>query len=169
MGAFWTATQSQIYRELHDLLERRLVTVEVMPQDGKPPRKVYSLTVAGREALRRWLDAPMEPAQLRDPLLLRMVFAADLPPAQLDAALADYEDGLRVRQKEYRARMDDEAIFGLARSDRERLIWTLSIEGGLAWCGSQLAWAHNARSRLAAVPARGVRAARPRRRTRATR
>jgi hypothetical protein len=90
--------------------------------------------------------------QLRDPLQLRLVFAAGVPPAQLDAALADYESGLRQRLAEYRARLKSEAIFGLARNARERLIWSLSVENGVAWCEAQLKWLRSARERLAAKP-----------------
>jgi PadR family transcriptional regulator AphA len=152
VGSFWTATQSQIYRELHGLLEAGLVTMEVVPQDGKPARKLHALTREGRAELQRWLGSPMEPMQLRDPLQLRLVFAAGVPPAQLDAALADYETGLRQRLAEYRARLKDEEIFQLARSARERLIWTLSVENGVAWCEAHLKWLRSARERLAAIP-----------------
>ena len=152
VGSFWSATQSQIYRELHALLAAALVTMEVVPQDGKPARKLYALTRAGRVELQRWLSAPMEPMQLRDSLQLRLVFAAGVPPAQLDTALADYESGLRERLVEYRARLKNEEIFRLARTDRERLIWSLSVENGVAWCEAQLKWLRSARERLAAKP-----------------
>ena len=155
VGSFWTATQSQIYRELHALLDAGLVTMEVVPQDGKPARKLHALTPEGRAELQRWLAAPMEPMQLRDPLQLRLVFAAGVPQAQLDAALADYELGLRRRLAEYRTRLKDKAILGLARSARERLIWTLSVENGVAWCEAQLKWLRGARERLAAAPQGG--------------
>jgi PadR family transcriptional regulator, regulatory protein AphA len=102
----------------------------------------------------------MEPMQLRDPLQLRLVFAAGVPPAQLDAALADYESGLRMRLAEYRARLKDVEILGLARSARERLIWTLSVENGIAWCEAQLKWLRSARERLAATPRGGMAASR---------
>ncbi|HJQ56179.1 MAG TPA: PadR family transcriptional regulator, partial [Vineibacter sp.] len=72
--SFWTATQSQIYRELHALQREGLVSVEAVPGDGRPDRKVYSPTARGREALARWLEAPLEPLVLRHPLLLQLVF-----------------------------------------------------------------------------------------------
>src|SRR5687768_9469748 len=74
VGSFWTATQSQIYRELHDLEAGGLARVEIVPQDGKPARKVYALTKLGRGELERWLGEPTPPMQLRDPLLLKLVF-----------------------------------------------------------------------------------------------
>ena len=154
VGSFWTATQSQIYRELHVLLAAGCVRMEVVPQDGKPARKLYEITTEGTAELVRWLEAPMEPMQLRDPFQLRFVFSARMPPGQLDELLAEYEAGLRGRLDEYRERLAATRIFAIARDAREQLVWSLSIENGIAWCESQLAWLESARTQLAARPAR---------------
>jgi DNA-binding PadR family transcriptional regulator len=146
--SFWSATQSQIYRELHDLEREGLVQVEVVPQPGKPARKVYSITGAGRDELGGWLLAPVEPATLRDPFLLKFVFGASLPPASLDAHLASIGTSLEATRLEYRARLGHPRIFSLARSEREKSIWRLSLENGLAWCDAQLAWVARARLEL---------------------
>ncbi|HEY3782714.1 MAG TPA: PadR family transcriptional regulator [Fimbriimonadaceae bacterium] len=42
---------NQIYPVLHKLEESGLVQAEWQPQEGKPPRKVYSLTEKGSERL----------------------------------------------------------------------------------------------------------------------
>jgi PadR family transcriptional regulator, regulatory protein AphA len=152
VGSFWSATQSQIYRELHALEKAGQVELTVVPQDGKPARKVYALTAAGRKELTRWLREPVEPAQLRDPLLLKLVFAADLEPAQLNDVLTQYAESLRATRAEYQARVGAKQIFALARSPREALLWQLSIENGLAWCEAQLTWAEDAMKRLARTP-----------------
>lgn len=152
VGSFWTATQSQIYRELHALERDRLVEVDVVPQEGKPPRKVYALTSTGRAELRRWLAEQVGPMQIRDPVLLKFVFAAELAPDLLDDILAGYERSLDERRAEYDARLGAKQIFDLARSERERELWKLSIENGLAWCDAQLAWVARARKRLGRLP-----------------
>jgi PadR family transcriptional regulator, regulatory protein AphA len=157
VGSFWTATQSQIYRELHALERDRWVEVEVVPQEGKPPRKIYALTSSGRTELRRWLAEPIGPTRIRDPVLLKFVFAAELAPELLDAMLAGYERALEERRVEYRERLEAKEIFDLARSERERELWKLSIENGLAWCDAQLAWAVRARRRLARIPLKKTR------------
>jgi len=152
VGSFWTATQSQIYRELHELERGGLVAAEVIPQDGKPPRKVYRNTAAGRTELQAWLAAPVGPMQLRDPFLLKLVFAAEAPPEVVEGLFEHYEAELLQRRAEYRARLGMAEIFALARSEREAELWRLGIENGLAWCEAQLAWAAIARARLRAVP-----------------
>jgi DNA-binding PadR family transcriptional regulator len=154
VGGFWTATQSQIYRELHALEAAGLVTVKVEQGDGKPARKIYANTTAGQAELERWLKEPLPPLQLRHPLLLKLVFAAQLPPAVLDDVLARYEQGLAGTLDEYRERSGADRIFALARSRREGELWQLSLEHGIAWVDVELAWVKKARQRLA-QPATG--------------
>jgi PadR family transcriptional regulator AphA len=148
VGSFWTATQSQIYRELHALEEEGLVSVKAVPGGGRPDRKLYSLTASGKEALARWLEEPLEPLFLRHPLLLKLVFSSEVPPQKLDALLAHYAEGVSATRAEYQARLADPQIFSLARSEREASIWRLSIEHGLAWCDSELGWLERARRTL---------------------
>lgn len=148
VGAFWTATQSQIYRELHALEAAGMVAVEVVPQDGKPAKKVYALTEAGSARLAAWLDEPLEPLQLRHPLLLKLVFSAGVEPSRLDALLGDYAAGVERERAGYAEAAGDERIFGLARSPREGALWQLGLEHGVAWCDAELAWIAKARARL---------------------
>ena len=151
VGSFWSATQSQIYRELHGLESRGLVRVEVVPQEGKPARKLYSLTRDGRRELHDWLTGEVEPLQLRDPFLLRLAFSAELPLEVTLAMLQNYEDRMSERLAEYDRRLGAAEIFALARSDRERALWIISIESGIAWCEAQIAWLKLARERLEAT------------------
>jgi PadR family transcriptional regulator AphA len=148
VGSFWSVTQSQIYRELHALERQKLVSVRRQPGRGKPDSKIYAPTQKGRDFLRAWLLEPLPPLQLRHPLLLKLVFATELPPPALDGVLASYEQGLRQTEKEYRRRLSAKEIFSLARTRREARIWRLSIEHGLAWCRVELAWIKKARKEL---------------------
>ncbi|WP_437735753.1 helix-turn-helix transcriptional regulator [Sorangium sp. So ce1335] len=148
--SFWTVTQSQIYRELHALEGEGLVEATTMPGDGKPDRKVYALTEPGRAALKAWLEEPLEPLLLRHPLLLKLVFAAQVPPRKLDDLLARYAREIEATKTDYEGRLGDPRIFSLARSSRERDLWRLSIEHGLAWCDAELRWIERARGELSA-------------------
>jgi PadR family transcriptional regulator, regulatory protein AphA len=150
VGSFWSATQSQIYRELHALERDGLVAAHREPGDGKPDRKVYAITGKGDDYLQAWLREPLEPLQLRHPLLLKFVFAANLEPEALDHVLAKYALALEQTRNDYRMRLDSDEIFRLARSPREATVWRLAIEHGLAWCDAEAAWIANARSRLGA-------------------
>ena len=161
VGSFWSVTQSQIYRELHALEREGFVSVRRESGDGKPDRKVYVATSTGREVLHRWLREPLEPLQLRHPLLLKLVFSSEVEPEALDAVLASYQAGVEATAAEYRARLGAEEIFSLARSAREAEIWRLSIEHGLAWCEVEAAWVDKARKRLRRTKVQAARRVKP--------
>lgn len=55
------APLSQIYKTLQRMANKGWLTVEEIPQDGKPDRKVYSVTPRGFEVLVNWLSAPHKP------------------------------------------------------------------------------------------------------------
>lgn len=71
VGFFWSARHSQIYPELARLEERGMVIHRVVEQEGRPDKKVYEITEAGREALREWVTAPFEPKATRDEMVLK--------------------------------------------------------------------------------------------------
>lgn len=70
---FWWAQHSQIYTTLARLSEEGLVTVEEVPQEGRPDRKVYTITDAGRWAMDDWLTG-IEPGILGKSAFLLQVF-----------------------------------------------------------------------------------------------
>jgi PadR family transcriptional regulator AphA len=156
VGSFWTVTQSQIYRELHGLERDRLVTAKTARGRGKPDRRTYALTEAGRNELRAWLNEPLQPMQLRHPLLLKLVFAATLEPAKLDSLLDEYQKEMIATRTEYAARLASADIFDLARSPREAAIWRLSIEHGVGWCDAEISWLRRTRRELSGSRARRI-------------
>lgn len=76
----WTASLSQIYRELTFLEKDGLVTSEVQEQDERPDRKVYTITEAGKQTFQAWLMKSPEAfvSPKRDEFMLRMFFGAGM-------------------------------------------------------------------------------------------
>src|SRR5688572_14825826 len=91
--AFWTTTQSQIYRELYALEAEGTVEGKVQAGQGRPDKKVYSRTRRERGAFKAWLAEPLPPLELRHPLLLKLVFSAEVDPGALARLLVVYRDG----------------------------------------------------------------------------
>lgn len=72
-----------LYPVLHALLKDGLVTVEAIPPEGKRPRKIYSITEAGRAVLREWLDQlAVSDASLKA-FLMSLFLAGNFSPAGL--------------------------------------------------------------------------------------
>jgi PadR family transcriptional regulator AphA len=71
LGFFWQAQHSQIYPELANLEERGLVFHHVIVQEDRPQKKLYTITEAGRSALKTWVTQPPPPPLERNELLLK--------------------------------------------------------------------------------------------------
>lgn len=92
-GHFFSAGYGSIYPALASLAARQLVSCKCIPQNGKPDRKVYSITAAGRAALQAELDKPNPSHKVRSEFLATICFAhlmtADQISAVLNSRLAD--------------------------------------------------------------------------------
>lgn len=75
----WPADQAQIYRTLDKLVEQGCITCTVKIQHDRPNRKVYSVTESGKAELIRWLECHQPLPTVREPLLIQLFFAAQLP------------------------------------------------------------------------------------------
>jgi DNA-binding PadR family transcriptional regulator len=59
IGYFWRATHQQIYRTLRTMDDDGWVSARVVVQRGRPDKKVYTVSEAGRAELARWIAAPL--------------------------------------------------------------------------------------------------------------
>ena len=75
VGCFWQASQQQIYRELGKMTDQGWVSPTVIPQDGKPDKKVYAITATGRQEVLQWCTEPTAPTPIREDLLVRVLAA----------------------------------------------------------------------------------------------
>jgi DNA-binding PadR family transcriptional regulator len=71
IGHFWTATHQQVYRVLGRMERDGWVRSQVVPQQGRPEKKVYDVTAHGRLELERWLREPTSPGPVRSELMLK--------------------------------------------------------------------------------------------------
>jgi DNA-binding PadR family transcriptional regulator len=72
IGFFWHATHQQIYRVLARMDADGWVEVEQVAQTGRPDKKVYAVSPAGRAVLAEWLARPTPMEELRSELAVKM-------------------------------------------------------------------------------------------------
>jgi PadR family transcriptional regulator AphA len=130
---FWAASYGQIYPELRRLGELGLIEGEESANGGRR-RVVFSLTPAGREALRDWLRTADTGYELRDEGLLKLFFADALEPAETIALIRR----LRAQRQDVLDRLRE---IGRATCDAELGSAGLVLEYGIghhewivAWC-----------------------------------
>lgn len=72
----WRMKQSQLYALLAKLEDEGYLLTTLQPQEARPPRKIYSLTAAGRSAFQQWLATPVTHGrQMRLEFLAKLYFA----------------------------------------------------------------------------------------------
>jgi len=86
-GHFFAAGYGSIYPALASLAAAGFVSCEEIPQQGKPDRKVYSITEEGRQRLLRELDQPNPSHKVRSEFLATVCFAHLMTPDQIQTVL----------------------------------------------------------------------------------
>jgi len=134
-----------LYPALHSLLENGLVTVEVVPRNDKPPRKIYTITEAGGQALREWVDQPIGSGVSLKAFVMRLILANNLSQAGLIAHLQQR----RAQVATHRGALERAAKAMDERIDvGERLV----LDYGLAVATAELAWLDSTLARFSQPP-----------------
>lgn len=72
----WSANHQQVYRELNKMAEQKHLSCRLEPQDGKPDRKIYTITESGKRFLSSSLPEKTPLPVIRDTLSANL-FAAE--------------------------------------------------------------------------------------------
>ncbi|AJE80555.1 MULTISPECIES: PadR family transcriptional regulator [Streptomyces] len=140
---FWSATPQQLYRELERLDAQGLVRARLVEQQRRPNKRLFSLTDAGRAALREFTARAPRPTAIRDELLVQ-VEAVDLGDtagvrshlqARLAAARGKLQDYERSRARLLDGRTEEEYLAG-----ERRLGPYLTLARGLAFERENIRW-----------------------------
>ncbi len=145
----WRVHMSQIYPALARLREAGMVEMDLVAQDKKPTKKVYSITRKGRRALQAWLREPNRDRGIRDIFPLKVFFSRNVEretlleqiQERLEAALAKlalYHDMEKLFQELKEAGSD-----AYPREDirfwQMALRWAILREEGVRdWCAQVL-------------------------------
>lgn len=87
---FFDASLGAIYPALARLTEAGCVTVVEEAQEGRPDKKVYTLTPTGEQAFRDALHAEPAPDRIRSEAVFQLFFAELLEEEHLEAVLDTY-------------------------------------------------------------------------------
>lgn len=159
---FWSGKRTQIYAELRRLERLGLVGSRLVVQGRRPNKRHYAITVAGRAALRAWLDRPTPVQPVKDEMLLRTFFADLLPPPRVASYLRRHsQEHQRVLAEFETIRAALEARYGplAATADRALAFGYLVLEQGIRFEQMYAEWCRWAAEAVERRPARPGRAA----------
>lgn len=141
IGFFWHARHSQIYPELARLQHEGLVTFEVVEQDDRPDKKLYTITAAGWAALQRWAAAPMEFPSERSELLLKAYSVWLAEPEQaikLFRSHEEYHAAQLVRYEQILSELEEKC--GVIAVDTPQFGDYATLQRGIGYEREYAAW-----------------------------
>ncbi|KND26111.1 PadR family transcriptional regulator [Streptomyces acidiscabies] len=149
---FWTCTPQQLYRELDRMETEGLVTGRVVEQRGRPDKRLFSLTRAGREAVHTYTaEPPAKPTAIRDELMVKVQCLDAGDGDAVRAAVAEHMEWATAKLARYerlRQRLLDgrseEAYF----AEAERVGPYLTLLRGMAFERESLQWGDLALRRI---------------------
>lgn len=138
----------QIYRTLNQMEEKGWLTANIVHQDNKPNRKVYTVTDAGRKELQRWLAETPEPPEIRQPFLIKVFLGGFAEPGDLMEQLKvwrEYHTDLLKRYEE-ECPVLIEKYANLTGAVEDVRYWAITLDFGcrlanmvIEWCDATLA------------------------------
>ncbi|MBE9070467.1 PadR family transcriptional regulator [Leptolyngbya cf. ectocarpi LEGE 11479] len=138
LSCYWKATQQQVYRELSKMEAQGWVDFEKVPQEGKPDKKIYSITEPGWVELTRWYAEPTERTQIREDLLVKVMIGYKMPRELLLKELHHRQTLHQAQLEEYRTM--EEMCLAEADPSVELQFKYLTLKRGIAYETSWLQW-----------------------------
>lgn len=136
---YWSANNNQIYRTLLKLNKHDLVTQSILHQEKNPSKKIYTITNAGRRALKEWVSTNPEAPQLRNTFLIQLQWSDQLSKKEISDLITKYKYEVQAKlliQKEKIKRCENKP----QRTSREMIIWDLIDEEVCISYENELLW-----------------------------
>ncbi len=141
LSYFWQAHTSQIYRELQTIKKNGWATDETIPQEGKPDKKLFTITEKGKDELKRWLTEDSVEFELRSPLMMKTFFRGELSINEN----IDYFEKLVKENNAFDYKMyvdppETEKYESIIDDPFKALYWKMTIEYGMMYSKMHRQW-----------------------------
>ncbi|UJF19236.1 PadR family transcriptional regulator [Vibrio sp. SS-MA-C1-2] len=150
IGEYWKASHQQVYRELNKMAKSGLVTCELQPQDGKPDRKVYSITELGRQNLQEWLKKEISYPTIRDELSAKLLACSVNDSEPMRKHLLKFINESTQTLAQYRA-IEESQYSNYKMLDRQARLDRLTLRRGILQHQSWIIWAEESLEELSAI------------------
>lgn len=139
IGHIWSESYGQIYPNLKKLAAGGLVVCKTEKHEGRPDRRIYSITKKGQEQLTKWLTVPPQPEIPRNEMLLKLFFGAQVPVAVLIGNVERMAEEHRALLKKFQSVEQDEIDNNLQYPDAP--FWKMAARFGQIEMEAHLKWA----------------------------
>lgn len=146
IGNFWTESFGQIYPALKSLLQQGLAEVEELSGEGRPLRKMYRLTPAGRDRLIHWLASPVRTQVPRNELLLKVFFGFQQGSQATEHHIRRFLDEQKHMHQRYA--VIQKTLEAEQAANPGMPYWRLTVRYGLRQTEALICWAEDSLEEL---------------------
>jgi PadR family transcriptional regulator AphA len=152
VGYFWNESYGQIYPNLKRLEAEAFVKGRTHRQEGKPDRRIYSITEKGRDRLRKWLAVPPQPEVPRNEMLLKLFLGEQ---TSIDVLVGYVEEVARRCQATLETFLPAvRAGIHARRQYPAAPYWSMAVRHGQLMAEARLRWAEETLAELRKLAAR---------------
>jgi PadR family transcriptional regulator AphA len=138
-------SSGSLYPILRALPEEGLATVETIPGLDRPPRKIYSITEAGKKELQAWIDQPAVSKAPLKAFVMRLLMAGNFSPA----TLMEHLQQRRAQVASHHGALHETVKASQEMADSGQL---LAMDYGLALATAELSWLDHTLGELSGQP-----------------
>ena len=148
---YWSGNNNQIYKTLVLLKKEGFIENEIIHQDNSPLKKRYSITDAGIDALKKWLQSAPQAPEYRKSFLVQLAWSDSLSDQELDLMLSAYEEELTLCSVMELEKMKRRQNYP-RRNSREKYIWEAIAQNIFDSYKKDLDWVREVRQHLRETP-----------------
>lgn len=146
LNFFWSAQTSQIYRDLNNLEKKGFLKSKIEHQEGKPDKRIYSITKEGKDEFLKWLNDYDFGKELdyRDPMLMKMFFSKQGDTEKLIRGLEDFikdNSYFLEAMKITKQHINDNSYAEHEQYEDDKIYWKLCILRGEYLSKANIEWA----------------------------
>lgn len=135
---FWSGNNNQIYTSLTQLYRDGMVSYVVKEMEGKPPKKIYTITKKGEDLLNEWIVSEPILPQLENIFMIKLYLSDHMGKTERSKLIKSYEDEVAVKllmvKEEKKRGMN--SIQGQPRIKK----WSLLMDNIISFYESELNW-----------------------------
>lgn len=139
IGYFWQESYGQLYPSLKNMVQENLVTMQVKRNEGKPDKKIYRITLKGKDELKKWLEEPVKSVpKIRHELLLKLFFGIETTTQVNLKHVVEYKDKCGVYLKQLK--QVNRTIKLIKHFNPSSMYWLITLSSGIHTLNAEIAW-----------------------------
>lgn len=139
---FYDISYGQIYPELSKMELGGLVTKEVETNEKGPARKIYTITSAGRSALKEWVATGVEEEKVQYDILLKLFFGSQVSIEENIRNIKGFRDRNLKKLKMLEA--FEQNLRGVLGESKDHIFYLQTVLFGIGVCHAYINWANQA-------------------------